>query len=263
MATYGEQLLSEYTGRVQNAQKFKEMLEKAYNEKTEYNKDLIEQKNQLQNQLYSEPARLREEYYSSPIRNALTQENLIGQRLGETSSRLGTITDLLNARGQQYQNILGQGQARYQADLEALKLSADQQLQKEAEERARALAAASRGYGGGGSAGDTEADFWNTVSATAEERTANWPRWEGSAGSPGIIDAKHRELMSYARSMGINVSEQELWNYLGNPNSVPKPSVSPNYDWLRGAEEGFKSLNPFYAAQQAGTQVGKFIRSLR
>jgi len=105
--------------------KFSSDLEKAYNEKTNYNKDLIDQQNTLQAEAQALPGQLRNEYYQSAIRNPLAQESLIASRQGNVRGQVGSITDLLNARGQQFQDILGKAASAYQTDAQKAQTGAE------------------------------------------------------------------------------------------------------------------------------------------
>lgn len=136
------QLLKEY--KQYNMPGFINELEKQYGERTNYNKDLIEQENRLTQEQLALPAQLREQYYASPIRNALAQESLIAGRQANVGSQLGTVTDLLNARKQQYSDILGKASSTYQMNMEnAWRLYQDASAREEAaRNRAASLAAA-------------------------------------------------------------------------------------------------------------------------
>lgn len=143
MAISANQLLKEY--KQYNMPGFINQLEKQYGERTNYNKDLIEQENRLTQDQLALPAQLRNEYYASPIRNALAQESLIAGRQANVGSQLGTVTDLLNARKQQYADILGKATSTYQMNMEnAWRLYQDA-VQREQFNRSQG--------GGGGNAG--------------------------------------------------------------------------------------------------------------
>lgn len=140
---------------------FTNELERQYNERQNYNRDLIEQQNALQQQSLALPAQLRQEYADSPIRNALAQEAIIASRRAGVGQQLGSVTDLLNARGQQFENILGRAVGGYQTAAQRAQTAAENawrlyqdQLAQEEARRARAAAAAMYGgFGAGGGAG--------------------------------------------------------------------------------------------------------------
>lgn len=92
---------------------FAETLEKKLMERANYNKDLIEEKNRIQGELLSAPGMLRNELRSTAIRDPLARESILGDRLGNIRSGLGTVTDLLNMRGQRYSDIINRASGQY------------------------------------------------------------------------------------------------------------------------------------------------------
>jgi uncharacterized protein YbjQ (UPF0145 family) len=151
-----------------NPAQFQQDFERSYGEATNYNKDLIESRNQAISQAQSLPAQLRQQYYSSPIRNPLAQEALISQQRGAITGDIANQSDLLDARGARYQDILGKQLGMYQTSAEQARTAAenawrmyqDVLAQEEAEKARRAAAAAAasqsdiwdRLFGGGGGA---------------------------------------------------------------------------------------------------------------
>jgi uncharacterized protein YbjQ (UPF0145 family) len=132
-----------------NPAQFQQDFEKSYGEATNYNKDLIESRNQAISQAQSLPSKLREQYYSSPIRNPLAQESLIAQQRGAITSDIANKSDLLDARGARYQDILGKQLGMYQTSAEQARTAAENAwrmyqdvLAQEEAERARAEARA-------------------------------------------------------------------------------------------------------------------------
>jgi uncharacterized protein YbjQ (UPF0145 family) len=132
-----------------NPAQFQQDFERSYGEATNYNKDLIESRNQAISQAQSLPAQLRQQYYSSPIRNPLAQEALISQQRGAITSDIANKSDLLDARGARYQDILGKQLGMYQTSAEQARTAAENAwrmyqdvLAQEEAERARAAAAA-------------------------------------------------------------------------------------------------------------------------
>lgn len=132
-----------------NPAQFQSDFEKAYGEATNYNKDLIEQRSGAIGQAQAMPSQLREQYYSSAIRNPLAQEALIATQRGNITSDISRLTDLLEARGASYKDVLGKHLAAYQTDAERARTSAENAwrlyqdaLAQEEAEKARAAAAA-------------------------------------------------------------------------------------------------------------------------
>lgn len=157
--------------------KFSSDFERAYGEATNYNKDLITDRNNAIGEMQALPGQLREQYYSGPVRNPLAQEALIGARKANVSSNIGTLTDLLTARKGRYEDVLSKHLMAYEADANRAQQAAENQwgLYQDAlnrEEAARARAAAQQtgptieqilaalkdgggdGNGGGGGGGD-------------------------------------------------------------------------------------------------------------
>lgn len=98
---------------------FAETLEKKLMEKANYNKDLIEEKNRIQGELLAAPGMLRNELRSTAIRDPLARESILGDRLGNIRGGLGTVTDLLNMRGQRYSDIINRASSQYADQLAA------------------------------------------------------------------------------------------------------------------------------------------------
>jgi hypothetical protein len=138
--------------------KFAGDLEKAYNEKTNYNKDLIDQQNNLQAEAQALPGQLRNEYYQSAIRNPLAQEALISGRQAGVRGQIGSVTDLLNARGQQFQDILGKATSAYQTDAQKQQTNAENLWRMYQDAQAQENARRSSGGGAGGGLRDSDGD---------------------------------------------------------------------------------------------------------
>lgn len=92
---------------------FQDLLQQKLLERTNYNRDLIEEKNNLQGEMSSLPAMLRASGELSAIRNPLERESIYSQRVNNIGSRLGTVTDLLGQRGQNFSNILNSANSAY------------------------------------------------------------------------------------------------------------------------------------------------------
>lgn len=163
MANYLQQyqdLMNSYTSSA-GGQNFQDQLEKALGERTGYNKDLIEQQNQLQSQMYNMPQQARAEYLNSNITNPLAQEALIAQQRQGIQSQLGSVVDLLNARKQNYSNILSQAMGREQQAQEQVRLSAENAWRLYQDQLARQEAA--RQAGANASALQLQRDYLNRL----------------------------------------------------------------------------------------------------
>jgi len=150
-----EQRLAEYEDLFRKAQqydpnKFKNEFEKSYGEATNYNKDLIEQQAKALGEVQAIAPTYRERYMNSLITDPTAQMALIAQARQAPITSYGTAANLLNARGQRYQDILAKALGGYQTAAEqantaaenAWRLYQDAVAQREA---ARARAASSRG----------------------------------------------------------------------------------------------------------------------
>lgn len=135
-----------------NPAKFQQEFERGYGEATNYNKDLISDRNTAVSQLQSLPSQLREQYYSSPVRNPLQQEALITGRTANVSNDIGTLTDLLTARKGRYEDVLGNQLQAYLADQQNAATAAENAWRLYQDALAREQAA--KGSGGSGSIAD-------------------------------------------------------------------------------------------------------------
>lgn len=182
--------------------KFAGDLEKAYNEKNNYNKDLIDQQNELQAEQYAIPAQLREEYYQSAIRNPLKQEALISGRQAATQSRLGGVTDLLNARGQQFQDILGKATSAYQTDAQKQQTNAENLWRMyqdaQAQENARRVSASDIAM----------ADYYKTLSAKEKKNNGKPPVEPKIEIDDRSIATKGLDLIGSLGTQGLNIANQ-------------------------------------------------------
>lgn len=131
----------EYENMVGGTGDFQEALKKKYGEKYNYNADLINQKNQLQSQMFALPGQMRQEYMGGPIRNPLAQEALISNRVANVGGQVANVTDLLNQRGQQFGDILNSSMNQWNSQAEAKRLSAESAWRAYQEEESRRAAA--------------------------------------------------------------------------------------------------------------------------
>lgn len=130
--------------------KFREDFTKAYDQETNYNKDLINERSEALSNLQRVTPTLKERYADSPIRNPLTHWRLIADQRQPYIERMSNAEGMLNARRYKFADILAKASGQYQSEAErasraaenAWRLYQDQLAQEEAEKARRAQAAA-------------------------------------------------------------------------------------------------------------------------
>ena len=157
MSTTAERL-AEYEELYRKAQqydpnRYQQEFEKAYGEATNYNKDLIEQQAQALGEVQAIAPTYRERYMNTLITDPTAQMALIAQARQAPITSYGTAANLLNARGQRYQDILAKALGGYQTSAEQANIAAENawRLYQDAlqQEQFNAQLRASRGGGGG------------------------------------------------------------------------------------------------------------------
>ena len=158
MATTAQRL-AEYEELYKKAQgydpnKFQKDFEREYNEAVNYNKDLIEQQSSALGELQTVAPTLREKYMNTLISDPTAQMALIAQARQAPITQWSTASNLLNARGQRYQDILGKALGAYQTSANQANIAAENawRLYQDAlqQEQFNAQLRASRSSGGGG-----------------------------------------------------------------------------------------------------------------
>lgn len=148
-----EQRLKEYERLYKQAQgydpnKFQNEFERAYGEATGYNQDLINQQSQSLGELQSVAPTLRSQYMDSLIVDPTKQMALIAQARQAPITSFSNAANLLGARGQRYQDILGKALSGYQTSAQQANTAAENawRLYQDAvaREEARRAAAAAR-----------------------------------------------------------------------------------------------------------------------
>lgn len=209
---------------------FTNEIEKQYNERQNYNKDLIEQQNRLQQESLALPAQLRQEYANSPIRNALAQEAIIASRRAGVGQQLGSTTDLLNARGQQFQDILGRAVGGYQTQAQKAQTAAENMWRLYQDAQAQEAARRSSGGSGGGGL---------DLNALMKSLVGDAPAQPSEAQRRKAIMDKAYE---FARSKGVGVSSDssgniKVGNLLINPLTgaiINKPAQTQKPSSVQG-----------------------------
>ena len=129
MATTAQRL-AEYEELYKKAQgydpnQFQNDFEKEYNEAVNYNKDLIEQQSGALRKLQTVAPTLREKYMNTLISDPTAQMALIAQARQAPITQWSTASNLLNARGQRYQDILGKALGGYQTSANQANMAAE------------------------------------------------------------------------------------------------------------------------------------------
>lgn len=206
--------------------KFATDLEKAYNEKTGYNKDLIEQQNTLQAEAQALPGQLRNEYYQSAIRNPLAQEALISGRQANVRGQLGSVTDLLNARGQQFQDILGKATSAYQTDAQRSQTQAENLWRQYQDQVQQQQFWASRPKSDPGlDPKALKAMQQQQDKQTLLEQIQQIQQARGTQNIESQLPQLHKNLQLWAKSRGIAIDPESLWVAMGN---TPKVGYNQN-----------------------------------
>lgn len=209
------------TAQGYDVNKFAGQLEKAYNERTGYNKDLIEQQNTLQAEAQAIPGQLREQYYQSAIRNPLAQESLIAGRQANVRGQLGTVTDLLNARGQQFSDILGKATSAYQTDAQRAQTQAENLWRQYQDQIQQQQFWASRPKGDAGlDAKALKAMQQQQNKQTLLEQIQQIQQARGTQNIESQLPQIHKNLQLWARANGVPIDSESLWVALGNTPKV-------------------------------------------
>ncbi len=129
MATTAQRL-AEYEELYRQAQqydpnKFQNDFEREYNEAVNYNKDLIEQQSSALGELQTVAPTLREKYMNTLISDPTAQMALIAQARQAPITQWSTASNLLNARGQRYQDILAKALGAYQTSAQQANTAAE------------------------------------------------------------------------------------------------------------------------------------------
>lgn len=157
MATTAQRL-AEYEDLYRKAQSYdpnayQNEFEKAYGEATNYNKDLIQQQASALGEVQAVAPTLREKYMNTLVTDPAAQMSLIAQARQAPITSYGTAANLLNARGNRYQDILGKALGGYQTAAQQAQTAAENawRLYQDAiqQEQFNQQMRASRGGGGG------------------------------------------------------------------------------------------------------------------
>lgn len=251
MATTAQRL-AEYEELYKQAQgydpnKFQNDFEKEYNEAVNYNKDLIEQQSSALGELQTVAPTLREKYMNTLISDPTAQMALIAQARQAPITQWSTASNLLNARGQRYQDILGKALGAYQTSANQANTAAENawRLYQDAlqQDQFNAQLRASRSSGGGGGGGINLAslledkngngipDIYEQGGGTGQTKTAQQQVIDAinrikALRSSSNIESKmpvyYNEIYNQAKALGLNLNKEALWQWLGNKSKTPQ-----------------------------------------
>ena len=240
-----EQRFAEYEEALKKAQSydlnaFQNQFQKDYGEATKYNQDLINQQSTALGQLQSVAPTLRQKYANSLITNPTDQMALIAQARQAPLMDYSNAVNLLSARGNKYQDILGKALGGYQTSANQANTNAEnlwrlyqdavQQDQFNAQLRAsRTPAPTDNGM----------ADILKMFLGQGEETPA--PVDQSILNKQKVLDSinsirtlrstkniekqmpqYYKEILNQAKQLGINVNTEALWQQLGNKISSPQ-----------------------------------------
>lgn len=241
MATTAQRL-AEYEELYKQAQgydpnKFQNDFEKEYNEAVNYNKDLIEQQSGALGELQTVAPTLREKYMNTLISDPTAQMALIAQARQAPITQWSTASNLLNARGQRYQDILGKALGAYQTSANQANTAAENawRLYQDAlqQDQFNQQMRASRGGGGGGSGGFDLGGLLELMGGggtdqtkTAQQQVIDSINRIKALRSTSNIESKmpvyYNEIYNQAKALGLNLNKEALWQWLGNKSNTPQ-----------------------------------------
>lgn len=245
MATTAQRL-AEYEELYKKAQgydpnQFQNQFEKEYNEAVNYNKDLIEQQSGALGELQTVAPTLREKYMNTLISDPTAQMALIAQARQAPITQWSTASNLLNARGQRYQDILGKALGSYQTSANQANMAAEnawrlyQDALQQEQFNAQLRASRSSGRDDGldlasllGMYGQEGGQDGETVETgkTAQQRVIDAINKVKALRSASNIESKmpvyYKEIYDKASSLGLNLNKEALWQWLGNKTNTPQ-----------------------------------------
>jgi hypothetical protein len=223
---YNDPNLQKYAGEAETAQTqaaayqsasalLPQKLKDALNEKMDYNKDIIEQKNKAMSEYFQAPSQARAKY-SDPsseyhIWNPFQQEALVAQERAGAYGNYANLVDILGQRQGSLADIIQAGTGAFQADVMGKQGAADIKRQRyldllgEAQLKSdAAYKAASLAKGSGGGSG------WEDILGLAQ--ALGLIPGEVQAGGAGVTEEEPR----YSPSSGVGtLSSGGQWIYTG------------------------------------------------
>lgn len=241
MATTAQRL-AEYEDLYRKAQeydpnRYQQEFEKAYGEATQYNKDLIEQQAQALGELQAVAPTYRERYMNSLITDPTAQMALIAQARQAPITSYGTAANLLTARGQRYQDILGKALGGYQTSANQANTSAENawRLYQDAVQQEQ-FRQSQRG------SVTTDNRMEDIIKMILGQKQVEQSQVDQSSlNKQKVLDAinsirtlrstkniekqipqYYKEILNQAKGLGINLNTEALWQQLGNKISSPQ-----------------------------------------
>jgi hypothetical protein len=234
------QRLAEYEDLYRKAQAydpnaFQNEFEKSYGEATNYNKDLIEQQAKAMGEVQAVAPTLREKYMNTLITDPTAQMALIAQARQAPIQSYGTAANLLTARGQRYQDILGKALGAYQTSASQANTAAENawRLYQDAVQQEQF----NRSLRGSGTTNNELADIFRKY--FTPENTEQAPVDQGLLNKQKVLDsinsirslrstkniekkmpAYYKDILNQATQLGLNINKQALWQQLGNDVGV-------------------------------------------
>lgn len=241
-----EQRMAEYEEALKKAQSydsnaFQNQFQKDYGEATKYNQDLINQQSTALGQLQSVAPTLRQKYANSLITNPTDQMALIAQARQAPLMDYSNAVNLLSARGNKYQDILGKALGGYQTSANQANANAENlwRLYQDAVQQDQFNAQLRASRGGGGTTDNGIADILKMFLGQGEETPA--PVDQSILNKQMVLDSinsikalrstkniekqmptYYKEILNQAKQLGINVNTEALWQQLGNKISSPQ-----------------------------------------
>lgn len=237
MATTAQRL-AEYEDLYRQAQAydpnaFQNEFKKAYDEATGYNKDLIEQQAQALGEVQAVAPTLRDRYMNTLISDPTKQMALIAQARQAPITSYGTAANLLTARGQKYQDILGKALGGYQTSAQQANTAAENawRLYQDAvsqDQFNRQL----RSTGGGGGTNSIISDLLKLLNTGGTTTTTKNPMNQAKQQVMNAITniknlrqtrniekympTYYKQILNQAKNLGLNLNTEALWQQLGN-----------------------------------------------
>ena len=239
MATTAQRL-AEYEDLYRKAQSYdpnayQNEFEKSYGEATNYNKDLIEQQSSALGEVQAVAPTLREKYMNTLVTDPAAQMSLIAQARQAPITSYGTAANLLNARGNRYQDILGKALGGYQTSANQANTAAENawRMYQDAVQQDQFNRQLNKGTGNGGPSSFEQMlmDYINGQNGQRVETKPNLPiaqqktidairslaeaRKRGNLVKP--IDYHVNNIITQARTkFGLNLNPQAVWQQVGN-----------------------------------------------
>ena len=213
---------------------FQNEFEKTYGEATNYNKDLIEQQAQALGEVQAVAPTLRERYMNTLITDPTAQMALIAQARQAPITSYGTAANLVKARGNRYQEILGKALGGYQTSAQQAQTNAENawRMYQDTVQQDQFNRQLNKGTGGGPSSFEEMLmDYINGQNTTtqpqrdpmntAQQKTLQAiqslaeARKRGNLVKP--IDYYVNNIVDQARTkFGLNLNPQAVWQQVGN-----------------------------------------------